>query len=106
MYNLWLNLRKLDKYFKISWGLLAAAVFLMAVDALLGGVSLSAVAPLLDRVLNGNSFVLPSGLPHPLAKLFSGVVEIINRLPPLILLRNLYRHRCKGDYCLHADLFQ
>ena len=89
MYNLWLNLRKLEKYFKISWGLLAAAVLLMAVDALLGGVSLSAIVPLLDRVLNGNSFVLPSGLPHSLANLLSGVVETINRLPPLILLRNM-----------------
>jgi len=89
MYNLWLNLRKLEKYFKISWGLLTAAVLLMAVDALLGGVSLSAVAPLLDRVFNRNSFVLPADLPHFLANLLSGLVEVINRLPPLILLRNM-----------------
>ncbi|MFA5394177.1 MAG: ABC transporter ATP-binding protein [Candidatus Ratteibacteria bacterium] len=89
MYNLWLNIRKLEKYFKISWGLLAAAVLLMGVDALLGGVSLSAVAPLLDRVFNGNSFVLPANLPHSLANLLSGVVVVINRLPPLILLRNM-----------------
>ena len=89
MYNLWLNFRKLEKYFKISWGLLVAAVFLMGVDALLGCVSLSAIAPLLDRVFNGKSFVLPNDLPHSLANLLSGMVEVINRLPPLVLLRNM-----------------
>lgn len=89
MYDLWLNLRKLKRYFKISWGLLAASIFLMAVDALLGGVSLSVVAPLLDRVFNGRTFVLPADLPHFLENFLSSVVEIINRLPPLIFLRNM-----------------
>ena len=89
MYNLWLNLRKLEKYLKIPWGLLAVSVCLMAVDVLLGGVSLSAVIPLLDRVLNQTSFTLPADLPHSLAKALSGVVEVVNRLPPLVLLRNM-----------------
>ncbi|MFH2069207.1 MAG: ABC transporter ATP-binding protein [Candidatus Omnitrophota bacterium] len=89
MYNLWLNLRKLEKYFKISWGLLVASVFLMAIDALLGGISVSAVAPLIDRVFNKVEFVLPPDLPHFLNNSLSGILEIINRLPPLVLLRNM-----------------
>ncbi len=89
MRNLWLNLRKLEKYLKIPWGLLVASVCLMAVDALLGGVSVSAVAPLLDRVFNKVEFILPVDLPAFLRNSLSGIVEIINRLPPLVLLRNM-----------------
>ena len=71
MYSLWLNLRKLEKYLKIPWGLLLASVLLMAGTALLGGFSLSAIVPILRVVFSNKPFALPAGLPSSLKSALS-----------------------------------
>jgi ATP-binding cassette, subfamily B, bacterial MsbA len=88
MYNLWLNLRKLEKYLKVPWGLLWASVLLMAGTALLGGFSLSAIAPILRVVFSNKPFALPAGLPSFLKSALFGVVEVINHLSPQVFLRD------------------
>jgi len=89
MKNFWNNLKHLSSYIKIPWGLICTATTLMMLDSLLNGVSLTAIAPILDRVFNRAPFTLPDTFPSFLASGFRRLVESINNLPPLILLRNI-----------------
>ncbi len=82
-------MKHLSSYIKIPWGLICTATTLMMLDSLLNGVSLTAIAPILDRVFNRAPFTLPDTFPSFLASGFRRLVESINNLPPLILLRNI-----------------
>lgn len=89
MREFWQNLRRLNRYIQVPWTLLRVSIVLMAVNSLLSGFSLTTIGPLLDRVFNKTSFELPATLPGFLQSLLSGLVFTINRLEPLVFLRNV-----------------
>lgn len=68
MIRFWNNLLRLRLHINIPWLLLAAALCLMLLLSLLGGISITALAPLFDRVLSGQPFELPGTLPAFFAK--------------------------------------
>lgn len=89
MISFWRNLLRLRQHIRIPWGYLAGAVCLMALLSILGGISITALAPLFDRVLSGQPFALPATLPAFLRSRLEPLAGAINAVPPATLLRHI-----------------
>ncbi|HOU35867.1 MAG TPA: hypothetical protein PK562_01210, partial [Candidatus Omnitrophota bacterium] len=73
------------RLFKFIWPhkfLFVGAGICMLMSALFDGVTLSMIMPLADIVFTGKKIVVPASLPGFLA----GMVDILNHIPPFLLL--------------------
>lgn len=76
---------KLLKFVKPYIGLLVVASICMGISAIFDGVSLGMIVPISDRVLTNKRIVIPTKLPLFLSEL----VEKLNNLPPLVVLKGM-----------------
>ena len=61
----------------------------MFLSAIFGGATLTTVVPLIDPILTRRPIILPSSIPSFLQVKLAGLVQFLNRLPPLTLLYSL-----------------
>ncbi len=73
---------RLFKFVRPHLGLFIASGVCMALSALFDGVSISMIMPMADIVLTGKKIVLPANIPA----VFSGFVNILNNITPMVLL--------------------
>ncbi len=73
---------RLLRYVKPHLGIFGMAIGCMAVFSLFGGIELSAIFPLADRLLTDGTIPSPAWLPEWLR----GVVECFNTVEPLQIL--------------------
>ena len=73
---------KLFKFVRPHLRLFVLAIICMILSAIFDGVSLGMIMPLADIILTGKKMVLPAKLPVFL----SGWVDVLNSIPPLVLL--------------------
>ena len=73
---------KLFKFVRPHLGLFMLSSACMVLSAIFDGASLGMIMPLADIILSGKKMVLPAKLPAFL----SGWVDVLNNIPPLVLL--------------------
>ncbi|HOV21467.1 MAG TPA: ABC transporter ATP-binding protein [bacterium] len=81
---------KIKNYVKVRWHLLVAGIFFTILSVFANGVSLSAIVPLMDKVLvKKEKIILPENLPQIIKIKIEPLIFKINQLPSLLLLKYL-----------------
>lgn len=79
---------KLKNYVKFNWHLLYAGIFFTFLSVIMNGISLSAIVPLMDKILvKRQQITLPENLPEFIKVKIEPFVIKINGLPSLLLLK-------------------
>lgn len=81
-----LNLRK---YIEIKWQYFVLGIAFMLISAVLNGLSLSSIVPLLDIIIAGKKIVLPDNLPAFAAARLENFIYFLNAIAPVTLLKYL-----------------
>jgi ATP-binding cassette, subfamily B, bacterial MsbA len=80
---------KLREYAEIPWRYFILGMLFMVLSALLSGISISSIVPLMDRIIAGKNIILPENLPEVISTRLKPFVYNINALSPGVLLTYL-----------------
>jgi len=84
------ELLKIKNYVKVKWNYLWVGIFFTLLSVFTNGISLSAIVPLMDKILiKKEEITLPENLPEIIKVKISPFISKINQLPSLLLLKYL-----------------
>ncbi|HNS32022.1 MAG TPA: ABC transporter ATP-binding protein [bacterium] len=81
-----LNVRK---YVGMKWQYFAAGMVFMVLSAVLNGISLSSIVPMLDIIIAGRKIMLPSKLPVFVYSRLEPLISVLNSIAPVVMLKYL-----------------
>ncbi|MCM8760096.1 MAG: ABC transporter ATP-binding protein/permease [Candidatus Omnitrophica bacterium] len=80
---------KVRDYVDIRWRYFLIGMVFMGLNAMLNGISIFSIVPLLDKVIAGKKVILPEKLPVYVGVRLDPIVNFLNTLPPSSLLKYL-----------------
>ncbi|MCM8762564.1 MAG: ABC transporter ATP-binding protein/permease [Candidatus Omnitrophica bacterium] len=78
---------KISKYAEIRWRYFVIGIVFMILNALLNGISIFSVVPLMDNIIAGKKVILPEKLPVYVSARLEPMVNFLNALPPPSVLK-------------------
>lgn len=86
---MWKEILKIRNYVDVKWKYFFAGIVFMALNALLNGISIFSIVPLMDNILAGKKIVIPEKLPLYVSSKLSPLVNFLNSLPVSSVLKYL-----------------
>jgi ATP-binding cassette, subfamily B, bacterial MsbA len=80
---------KLREYTEVRWRYLVLGMVFMLLSALLSGISISSIVPLMDRIIAGKDIILPERLPDIVKDRLEPLAYTLNTLPEGTMLKYL-----------------
>ncbi|MCM8820892.1 MAG: ABC transporter ATP-binding protein/permease [Candidatus Omnitrophica bacterium] len=80
---------KIRNYADVRWRYFVTGIVFMILNALLNGISIFSIGPLMDNIIAGKKVILPEKLPVYISMRLEPVVNFLNTLPPSSVLKYL-----------------
>lgn len=80
---------KIRNYVDVRWRYFVIGIVFMVLNALLSGVSIFSIVPLMDNIIAGKKILLPEKLPVYISARLGPIVGLLNSLPPYSVLKYL-----------------